>query len=63
MLRKILIIAFFPMIISSCVKDYTIVKEDSVKNDFKPKKLVSPGMPGYYDESDNVFRDYKIILK
>ena len=59
MLNKILTIAFCSMIISAC----TIVKENNVKNDFETKKLLTHEMHGFYDDSNNLFHGFKIILE
>jgi hypothetical protein len=53
MLRKILIIAFVSTIISSCANDDEVIRGEDIKNDFKSK------IPGYWDNSDNVFGKYK----
>jgi hypothetical protein len=63
MLNKILTIAFCLMIISACTKDYKIVKENNVKNDFETNKLLAPGIHGFYDDSNNLFHGFKIILE
>ena len=55
MLRKILIIAFVSTIISSCANDDEVIRGEDIKNDFKSKIPGYPQMPGYWDNSDNVF--------